>query len=171
MSLRGKKPRRIRRQTAKRRAGSAVHELALLVALFQKVGIADLKVGKATKERLFRDISEERGEFAQLLPATGLGPGGQIAPHDGLLMEQAELDGRAGQQASYQRNDALSAIYGDAGESPPLRDQVAQTGLDDRQRLARNLLPIDVVPRRAIDHQSIAATEEGGIEGQRDRDG
>ena len=143
-------------------------ELALLVALFEEQLIPLFDVHKAFHKEWLVNVDKEGYEYTNFLSAWRLWPGSQIAANDGLLMEDAELNGRGWKQPLYEGNRALATIDGDAGEPPSLCMQMMQSLLHYRQRFALDFLPVNVASLSTVNHQTIPAPEEGSIERQGD---
>lgn len=82
-------------------------------------------------------------------------------------MEDAKLDGNIRKQAIYQGNRAFSSIDRHAGKCPALFLQVMQSGFHNGNRLAFDLLPVDVATFGAINHQAATTSEKRGVQCQR----
>ena len=67
-------------------------ELPLLVTLFQEVAIRFFYAREAGKKKWLVNEGKKRNQRPNFLPATCLWSAGQIAPNDGFLMEDAELN-------------------------------------------------------------------------------
>ena len=62
-------------------------ELVLVIAFFEKIGIADLQIFQTVCKVFFGDIAEKSRQRAKFLPAKCLWFCRHITADDGLLME------------------------------------------------------------------------------------
>lgn len=97
MSLPGVKIRRVGGQATQSAADFSVLELPLFVALFEELAVAVFYISEALKKKWLANESKKRNQHPNFLPALRLWFAGQVASHNGFLMEQAQLN-RHGRQ-------------------------------------------------------------------------